>query len=161
MDPGDNILYNVEPRSVRRYIYEIGSNHMPGTFWYHPHRHGSTALQTAQGASGLIIIDPPESYNIPQTVLDMPDVEMVLHHPYLLDLAGAAETSEDLVTNWADNNFEVTNATTDVDDLILVNMQMSPKITMDIGKWYRWRMLMSSVKISLGGLSERALIISR
>ncbi len=38
------------------YIYNIPSDHPAGTFWYHSHRHGSTALQVSSGMAGAIII---------------------------------------------------------------------------------------------------------
>ncbi|MBP2302706.1 multicopper oxidase family protein [Azospirillum picis] len=37
------------------YSYAL-SNHTPGTFWYHPHRHGSVAVQVASGAAGALIV---------------------------------------------------------------------------------------------------------
>ncbi|WP_207459446.1 multicopper oxidase domain-containing protein [Azospirillum sp. SYSU D00513] len=38
------------------YRYEL-TDHTPGTFWYHPHRHGSVAVQVASGAAGALVID--------------------------------------------------------------------------------------------------------
>jgi hypothetical protein len=34
------------------YRYEIPRDHAPGTYWYHPHHHGSTAIQL-MGGMGL------------------------------------------------------------------------------------------------------------
>ncbi len=37
------------------YAYDLKA-HTPGTFWYHPHRHGSVAVQLASGAAGALIV---------------------------------------------------------------------------------------------------------
>ena len=38
-------------------VVKIPENHAPGTFWYHPHLHGSTAIQVASGMAGALIIE--------------------------------------------------------------------------------------------------------
>ncbi len=38
------------------YQYKIPSIHLPGTHWYHPHKHGSTAAQLENGMAGSMII---------------------------------------------------------------------------------------------------------
>jgi len=43
--PGDFVFLNLGPEEKTTYKYEFDENHFPGTFWYHPHFHGSTALQ--------------------------------------------------------------------------------------------------------------------
>ncbi len=52
----DNVLIQVGPHSTQEYIVDIPANHPPGTYWYHPHRHGSTAGTVASGLSGALII---------------------------------------------------------------------------------------------------------
>ena len=85
----------------------------------------------------------------------MPEIQMVFQHMDLDVLRNTSKTSLDGITNWGRPdevplNFETTNATTDLTNFMLVNMQFIPKVTMAWGKWYRWRMVMSSVKDSLG-----------
>ncbi|MCG5240487.1 multicopper oxidase family protein [Azospirillum doebereinerae] len=67
--PGDNVYLEVLPQGTDAkyadgvtsfvgdftYTYDL-SNHTPGTFWYHPHRHGSVAVQVASGAAGALIV---------------------------------------------------------------------------------------------------------
>ncbi|HYN39661.1 MAG TPA: multicopper oxidase domain-containing protein, partial [Rhodospirillales bacterium] len=38
------------------YEYNIPPDHPAGTFWYHSHRHGSTALQVSSGMAGALIV---------------------------------------------------------------------------------------------------------
>lgn len=53
----DNVLLDLQPGSVFQYEYNIPADHPAGTFWYHPHRHGSTALQVASGMAGALIVE--------------------------------------------------------------------------------------------------------
>jgi L-ascorbate oxidase len=54
---GDNVLIEFNPGDPEfNYAFDIPSEHPAGTFWYHAHRHGSTALQLASGMSGALII---------------------------------------------------------------------------------------------------------
>ncbi|TDG27595.1 multicopper oxidase family protein [Paracraurococcus ruber] len=53
----DNVLLDLRPGSVFQYEYNIPADHPAGTFWYHPHRHGSTALQVASGMAGALVIE--------------------------------------------------------------------------------------------------------
>lgn len=53
---GDNVLLSINPHQTFEYVVNIPSDHPAGTFWYHSHRHGSTALQVSSGMAGAIII---------------------------------------------------------------------------------------------------------
>jgi L-ascorbate oxidase len=53
---GDNVLLSINPGISFEYEYNIPSDHPAGTYWYHTHRHGSTALQVASGMAGALII---------------------------------------------------------------------------------------------------------
>jgi len=53
----DNVLLELEPRGTQEYEITIPDDHVCGTFWYHGHRHGSTAVQVGSGMSGVIIIE--------------------------------------------------------------------------------------------------------
>lgn len=54
----DNVLRVLKPNPDHLYEYEynIPQEHAAGTFWYHPHVHGSTAIQVGSGMAGPIII---------------------------------------------------------------------------------------------------------
>ena len=55
----DNVLLKLEPGQSARYRFDIDEvrTHQPGTFWYHPHVHGSTAVQVVNGMAGALIIE--------------------------------------------------------------------------------------------------------
>ena len=52
----DNVLTAIRPGVGFQYEYNIPPTHPAGTFWYHPHQHGSTALQVSSGMSGALIV---------------------------------------------------------------------------------------------------------
>ena len=53
----DNVLLSITPESDFQFQFDIPANHPAGTFWYHPHRHGSTRLQVEEGMAGALIIE--------------------------------------------------------------------------------------------------------
>lgn len=52
----DNVLLSIDPGTQFGYEYNIPRDHPAGTFWYHTHRHGSTALQVSSGMAGALIV---------------------------------------------------------------------------------------------------------
>ena len=54
MAPGDDPFQIIAPGSELTSHFQIPAYHMGGTHWYHPHHHGSTALQAGapQGELG-------------------------------------------------------------------------------------------------------------
>lgn len=52
----DNVLISIEPGEQYRYEYDIPADHPAGTFWYHPHRHGSGFVQVGSGMAGALIV---------------------------------------------------------------------------------------------------------
>lgn len=56
-DPGDNVLREVVPGCSWSFRFQIPADHPSGTFWYHPHVHGATAIQVGSGAVGALIVE--------------------------------------------------------------------------------------------------------
>jgi FtsP/CotA-like multicopper oxidase with cupredoxin domain len=52
----DNVLVSIEPGQKFQYQYKIPADHPAGTFWYHPHRHGSGFVQVGSGMAGALIV---------------------------------------------------------------------------------------------------------
>ena len=80
---GDNVLLNIAPQTDFPYEINIPSDHPAGTFWYHSHRHGSTAMQVASGASGILVVRGTRPYTPPTAANPHPqaDIDTVLHDP--------------------------------------------------------------------------------
>jgi FtsP/CotA-like multicopper oxidase with cupredoxin domain len=78
----DNVLLNIAPQTSFPFEINIPSDHPSGTFWYHAHRHGSTALQVASGASGVLVVRGDRSYTPPAPQNPNPppgDIDTILH----------------------------------------------------------------------------------
>lgn len=52
----DNVLLSIHPGVSFTYEYNVPEDHVAGTFWYHAHKHGSTAPQVSSGMAGALII---------------------------------------------------------------------------------------------------------
>jgi FtsP/CotA-like multicopper oxidase with cupredoxin domain len=74
----DNVLLSIFPKTTFNYQFDIAADHPAGTFWYHPHRHGSTAVQVGSGLAGALIVDgqrlpTPTATGDIDTLLKAPD----------------------------------------------------------------------------------------
>ena len=92
----DNIFVNVDPQppgqapNTHRYYYDL-KDHPAGTFWYHPHVHGSTAIQVASGASGPLIVkdeglEPGSPLALATRRQDVMVFNQILFHPEIGEL---------------------------------------------------------------------------
>jgi len=54
-DPNAKMIH-IHPGSSREYQFQIPADHPPGLYWYHPHLHGSTAVQAVSGMAGGVLI---------------------------------------------------------------------------------------------------------
>ena len=52
----DNVLLLIEPGYFVPFEFAIPDDHPTGLFWYHPHRHGATAVHLGSAMAGNIII---------------------------------------------------------------------------------------------------------
>ena len=128
--PGDDIKIKVEPQSSFSYEWPVVHEHAPGTHWYHPHVHGSTSLQVGGGALGMLVIEDEERDGVPQWLLQTKADELrlvitVLSQRMLEEIEAQSGAEHPLVTG------------TGPSDLVLVNGQMRPEISMTRGRWYR------------------------
>jgi FtsP/CotA-like multicopper oxidase with cupredoxin domain len=77
----DNVLLNIGPQTTFPYEINLPEDHPAGTFWYHAHRHGSTAMQVASGSAGIIVVRGNREYTPPTKENPHPiaDVDTILH----------------------------------------------------------------------------------
>ena len=52
----DNVLISIPPGQKFQYRYDISADHPAGTFWYHPHHHGSGYVQVGSGMAGALVV---------------------------------------------------------------------------------------------------------
>ncbi len=77
----DNVLLSIAPQTTFPFEINIPSDHPAGTFWFHAHRHGSTATQVASGESGILVIRGNRQYTEPTAENPHPiaDIDTILH----------------------------------------------------------------------------------
>jgi FtsP/CotA-like multicopper oxidase with cupredoxin domain len=71
VDPGgisDNVFRRMQPGTTNPVQIDVGPDHQSGTFWYHPHKHGSVSTQFFGGMMGFIIIEggPGDLNEVPE-----------------------------------------------------------------------------------------------
>ncbi len=77
----DNVLLSIRPGgTLFPYEFDIPKNHPSGTFWYHSHRHGSTALQVSSGMAGALIISGDRPVK-DKAINGIADVDTILKYP--------------------------------------------------------------------------------
>jgi FtsP/CotA-like multicopper oxidase with cupredoxin domain len=121
----DNVMRSMVPGETYDVEIELPKDHTRGTYWYHPHHHGSADVQMASGMFGAIIVegdfaDVPEIVNAKERLLVL---TQVVH-----DSRGMIENFETLFPETATR-------------FLTVNGQRRPTITMRPGEVQRWRIL--------------------
>jgi len=147
--PSDDATLHIGPQETYDYVIEIPQNHLPGTHWLHPHRHGSVTFQVGGGAAGAVIVqdDPDDlpSYlaNARQEILlvqelgdrELKDVNQMAMNAGLLDYNPSS-----LLTT----------------QLLLVNGQHQPVVKgVESNQWIRFRIINTNVERDHKGLNLR------
>jgi len=115
---GDDVLLQIPPGGTYTYGFRIPANQSPGTHWYHPHKHGSVAVQVGNGMSGAFIVRGGGLDSITQSLRMTEHLLAVQRIDSALNLVG-----------------------TGVPAVTLVNGQFTPTITMRQGEVQRWRLV--------------------
>jgi FtsP/CotA-like multicopper oxidase with cupredoxin domain len=138
----DNALIELRPGEQQEYRIHIHEKHPAGTFWYHAHVHGSTALQLASGMAGALIIEEGTSENgdldvLPEIKIAKATEKVFVLQQFGYDRNGVIETG-----------FFGARPTT-------INGQLVPKIHMRAGEVQRWRFIhagtQENIAIALDG----------
>lgn len=91
----DNVLLEILPGKSQHYEVHIPSDHPAGTFWYHAHRHGSTAADVASGMAGALIIERTDKQtnldSIPEVAAAAQEVMVLQAVPYIKNAQGVGE----------------------------------------------------------------------
>ena len=160
----DNVLLAIEPGDAEDYEVNIPSNHPAGTFWYHPHAHGSTAVQVGSGMEGALIIDDDPS-KLPPALREAgsPEHEKILEFQSILyDTNGKVDNIESFFpspniptgNNCKQFTGPLPNQTSEgtwecSHRMTTINGQIIPVIHMRPGEVARWRMIDTSFRESI------------
>ncbi len=121
----DNIFVRVEPHQAFTYEYDIPPDMSPGSYWYHPHVHGSVEDQIFRGMAGAIVEEGgldtlPSLRRIPQRWIVLDNTEV--RHGRVL---GVDESTE-------------------AGDRVYVNGALDPTAKIRPGQLQRWRIFNAS-----------------
>lgn len=121
----DNVLREMAPGQRYEIEVAIPDDHPRGTYWYHPHRHGSADVQISSGMAGALIVEG-DFADIPQIAAARERV-LVLNE-VLFDHLG---TIEEYDTVWPEA----------VPRFLSINGQREPIIRLRPGEVQRWRIV--------------------
>ena len=172
--PEYEIIVDIPKEGLKSYR----KDHTSGTFWYHAHLHGSTALQVSSGMAGALIVEPDSpkpaddiALEDIHTLEDIPAIakaeeKILMLQQILYDDEGKLEDYGDKVkkenSDEKKNKKTLTRRRREVckDDKVkhqwkcrerrtLINGQVVPVITMRPGELQRWRFIHAGVAESI------------
>jgi FtsP/CotA-like multicopper oxidase with cupredoxin domain len=109
-------------------VNPLGPEQPEGTHWYHPHKHGSTALQVGDGMAGAVIVEGPFDDWL-NGQFPKPPAEKIMVVQQIHDL-----------------NFYTSKAV--FAPYPLINGQLTPVVTMYPGEIQRWRVIAATMEAS-------------
>ena len=140
-ETGDNVLIDIGPGQTQQFRFRIPKDHPAGTFWYHPHRHGSTAAQVSSGMAGALIIEGgldtvPEIMNARERIWVLQQAPYVQDYtdPVTKQKVGMIE-AKNAQTMYAPNAMDTLKRFTTVNGVVLPVVRMRP------GEVERWRLI--------------------
>ncbi|HEV8004264.1 MAG TPA: multicopper oxidase domain-containing protein [Planctomycetaceae bacterium] len=150
----DNIFARVAPGDEFDFRYSLLASHPSGTFWYHPHKHGSVAYQVSNGLAGALIVErEPGGPNDPIKYHDdIPAIAKATEQIFVIQLLnyrvcddGQARIDASTIYNVPPtaascSAIQVTGSQ-QPQQATLINGQFSPTITMQAGEVQRWRFI--------------------
>jgi len=142
----DNVLAHHAAGATAQYRFDIdedeaerGRPHEPGTFWYHPHVHGTTGIQVANGMAGALIVrgDIDSVAGIAEAT---ERIFVMTHIPTGATALGAGETCDE--SSLSVNDFAIIAAPPEE---VQVNGVIQPRIVVPPGQVERWRLIHAGV----------------
>ncbi len=124
----DNVFRQMRPGESYDIEIAIPEDHTRGTYWYHPHKHGSADIQLTSGMFGALIVEG-DFDDVPE-VAAAEDRVLILNAA-LFDYLGSLEHYD---TVWPEA----------LPRFLAVNGQREPVIRMRPGEVQRWRLIDAS-----------------
>jgi len=121
----DNVMRSMAPGRSYEIEIKLPDDHTSGTYWYHPHHHGSADIQMSSGMVGALIVEG-DFAGVP---------EITAARERLLVLTQVVHDAHGMI-----ENFETLFPET-ATRFLAVNGQRRPVIEMRPGEVQRWRIL--------------------
>jgi FtsP/CotA-like multicopper oxidase with cupredoxin domain len=148
----DNVLLAIPPQTTFPYEIKVPPGHPPGTYWYHAHAHGSTAIQVGSGMAGALIIEDDPAKLPPSLRAASEHEKVMVIQTILYDTEGRADdiTAFFPGPNPADCQAGKSNCTWPSSNRrVTVNGEIVPVIRMRPGEVQRWRLIDSAFRDSM------------
>ncbi len=136
----DDPNLGVQPGQSRQHEYRIGADHPPGAYFYHPHLHGSSAMQIGSGMSGALLVKGAVD-NVPEIAAARERVFMF--QAPIFDDAGKLEDFSLVADNGglaASNNSIPTG-----EPPFLINGVRRPRLVMYRGEVQNWHFVNAAI----------------
>lgn len=135
----DNILRDMEPGEEYDIEIALPADHPRGSYWYHPHFHGSADIQISSGMAGAIIVEG-DFDKVPEIAVARERV--LILNEVIFDYLGTIEHYD---TVWPEA----------LPRFLSINGQREPIIRMQPGEVQRWRIVQgcheSDLRLALEG----------
>jgi FtsP/CotA-like multicopper oxidase with cupredoxin domain len=150
----DNVLLAIKPQTKQPYAIHLPANHTRGSYWYHAHAHGSTAIQVGSSMAGALIVDDDPA-KIPASLRAANEREKIfVFQSILYDTHGKID---DITAFFPDNPGTIpdckagkTNCTwQNSKRRTTINGLIVPRITMRPGEVQRWRFIDATFRETL------------
>jgi FtsP/CotA-like multicopper oxidase with cupredoxin domain len=121
----DNVMRSMAPGKSYDVEIALPADHTRGTYWYHPHHHGSADVQVASGMAGAIVVEGDFA--------DVPEIAQARERVLLLSEVAfdAYYMIEDFGTLFPEDAIR----------FLAINGQRRPTIDMRPGEVQRWRLV--------------------
>jgi FtsP/CotA-like multicopper oxidase with cupredoxin domain len=119
---GDDVLLAIAPGDNLQYSFRIPENQSPGTHWYHPHKHGSVALQVTNGMAGAFIVEDTTA-----------GLDSIVKHHRMIEHVVAVQQVAETMGLFGGQGLDSSPP--------LVNGQYQPTVYMAPGEVQRWRII--------------------
>ena len=162
VDPADNIYRCIEPGESHTFEYQVPANHPSGTYWYHPHKHGSVGYQVSNGLAGALIVEGSDDddivdlEDIPEIAAARDQIFLFQQYNYVVGTDGVARIDATAIYNPVDQpdyprscaeiDLHAAPGTPSGDPLITINGVVVPEIRMAPGEVQRWRFIHAGIE---------------
>ena len=130
----------IQPGTMRQHEYAIRPDHPPGAYWYHPHLHGSTAMQIGSGMAGAILIKG--------AIDQVPEIAAARERVFVFqapihDANGVLESFSQVADN---GGIVAPNASIPtVEPPFLINGVRRPRLVMKVGEVQNWHFVNAAI----------------
>jgi FtsP/CotA-like multicopper oxidase with cupredoxin domain len=152
----DNVLLAIAPQSNFPYEVTLPKDHPIGSYWYHAHAHGSTAIQVGSGMAGAIVIEDNPSTTPKALLAANANEKIFVLQTILYNQQGELNNITSLFPGPSNPSPKDCSSSSGNKDTwpcsqrrITVNGQIVPIVTMKRGEVQRWRLIDTAFRESI------------